>query len=46
MKAAVDEFNVYGSLAAHFKIALRSLSIWPFYGMMLLVIVITSILVR
>jgi len=35
-----------GGLAAHFKIALRSLSIWPFYGMMLLVIVITSILVR
>jgi hypothetical protein len=35
-----------GNLAAHFKIALRSLSIWPFYGMMLLVIVITSILVR
>ncbi len=35
-----------GSLAAHFKIALRSLSIWPFYGMILLVIVITSILVR
>jgi hypothetical protein len=35
-----------GSLGTHFKIALRSLSIWPFYGMILLVIVFTSILVR
>ena len=35
-----------GNLSAHFKIALRSLSIWPFYGMMFLVIVITSVLVR
>lgn len=35
-----------GSLSTHFKIALRSLSIWPFYGMILLVIVFASILVR
>ena len=35
-----------GNLSAHFKIALRSLSIWPFYGTMFLVIVITSVLVR
>jgi hypothetical protein len=35
-----------GNLAKHFRLALRSLSIWPFYGMILLVIVFASILVR
>jgi hypothetical protein len=35
-----------GALAAHLVSAFRSLSIWPFYGMMFLVIVTTSMLVR